>query len=204
MYYLQPISVTLILNLTPIFVLAFSVLFLDEKPSFPQLLGIGLSLCGVFTFFYSSLQVLEEVTGLVVTLFSGIGWAAYMVLSRCLLRDSEENVMVMTSYSMVLGVLMLLATAEASGNIASVSFTGWSIIAWLSIVNTAVAFVLWNHSLKSLKVYEQSILQNTMLVQIALMSTVFLNEQLTMNKILGMTMVFFGVLVVQLKRQTKI
>ena len=127
-----------------------------------------------------------------------------MVLSRCLLRDSEENVMVMTSYSMVLGALMLLATAEASGNIASVSFTGWSIIAWLSIVNTAVAFVLWNHSLKSLKVYEQSILQNTMLVQIALMSTVFLNEQLTMNKILGMTMVFFGVLVVQLKRQTKI
>jgi len=102
LYYLQPITVTLILNLTPIFVLAFSVLFLDEKPSFPQLLGIGLSLCGVFTFFYSSLQVLEEVTGLVVTLFSGIGWAAYMVLSRCLLRDSEENVMVMTSYSMVL------------------------------------------------------------------------------------------------------
>ena len=42
LYYLQPITVTLILNLTPIFVLAFSVLFLDEKPSFPQLLGIGL------------------------------------------------------------------------------------------------------------------------------------------------------------------
>jgi len=199
LYYLRPVTVTFILNLTPIFVLAFSAAFLKEKPSLRQFLGIVLTLGGVLVFFYDSLQASGEAVGILITLASGIGWAAYLFLSRHYLRLNRENVIVLTVCSMTLGALMLLGTTALTGNITNVSFGGWAIIAWLSIMNTAAAFALWNHALKTLKAYEQSILQNTMLIQITLLSVMFLDEQLTLQKVLGMAMVFIGALTVQLK-----
>ncbi|MCW4020466.1 MAG: DMT family transporter [Candidatus Bathyarchaeota archaeon] len=200
LYYLQPVTVTFILNLTPVFVLVLSVFFLRENPSLVQLGGIALTLGGVLVFFYDALPVFEEVTGILVTLVSGIGWAAYMVLSRHYLNERKENVIVLTVCSMGLGALMLLGTTALTGNIITVSFRSWIILLWLSIVNTAFAFALFNHTLKSLRAYEQSILQNSMLIQIALLSHVFLFEQLVLQKILGMAVVFIGLLIVQLGR----
>jgi drug/metabolite transporter (DMT)-like permease len=199
LYYLSPITVSFILNLTPVYVLVFSVLFIGEKPSAIQLLGIILSMLGIVVFFYGSFQMLVEIMGVLAALLSGLGWAAYMILSRHYLKKNRGNVMVFTTYSMLLGSLMLLGTTVLTGNITSVSANGWAIIFWLSIVNTALAFVLWNHALKTLKVYEQSVLQNTMLIQITLLSVALLQEQLTLQKIFGMVMVFIGVLIVQLK-----
>jgi drug/metabolite transporter (DMT)-like permease len=203
LYYLSPVTVTFILNLTPVYVLVFSTLFIGEKPSTTQLLGIVLTLFGIVVFFYGSFQTLVEMTGLIATLLSGLGWAAYMILSRYYLRKDRENVIVLTTCSMSLGSLMLLGTTLFTGNLTSVSANGWVIIFWLSIVNTAFAFALWNHALKTLKVYEQSVLQNTMLIQITLMSVIFIQEQLTLQKIFGMAIVFIGVLIVQLKAHSQ-
>lgn len=203
LYYLQPVTVTFILNLTPVFVLILSALFLKEKPTYIQLIGISLTLSGVLVFFYDSLLVIEEIIGILVTLISGIGWAVYMIVSRYYLRENKENVIVLTTCSMTLGSLMLLGTTVLTGNITIVSFNGWVIILWLSIVNTAFAFILWNRALKTLKAYEQSILQNTMLIQITLLAYIFLQEPLILRKILGIIMVFIGVLIVQLKPTIK-
>jgi drug/metabolite transporter (DMT)-like permease len=199
LYYLQPVTVTFLLNLTPLFVLVFSALFLDEHPSSVQLVGIALTLGGVVVFFYDALASVGKVTGVLVTFVSGVGWAVYMIISRYYLSGNVESVITLTTCSMVSGSFMLLGATILTGNIVAVSFSGWVIILWLGVVNTAVAFTLWNHALKALKVYEQSILQNTMLIQIALLAFVFLHETLDAQKILGMVMVFIGVLIVQLK-----
>jgi len=70
----------------------------------------------------------------------------------------------------------------------------------LGVVNTALAFFLWNHALQRLEAFEISVLQNTMLVQIAVLSWMFLGEQLTVAKLIPMALVFIGALVVQLRR----
>jgi len=198
LYYLPAITVTFILNLTPVFVVVLSTIFLREVPSFIQLLGIIFVLLGVRVFFIGSTLIFNEALGIVVTLISGIGWATYMVLMRHYLRKNQENVIGLTAWSMTLGSLMLFGAAIFSGNLTMPSHRGWIIILFLSVVNTALAFVLWNHPLKTLKAYEQSILQNTMLIQITLLAYVFLKETLTLYKIVGMSMVFCGVLLVQL------
>jgi len=198
LYYLSPVTVSFILNLTPVYVLIFSVLFIGEKPSIIQLLGIILSLVGIVVFFYGFLQILVEITGVLATILSGLGWAGYMILSRYYLKK-KENIFIFTTYSMLSGSIMLLSITMFTGNATSVSANGWAIIFWLSIVNTALAFALWNHALKTLKVFEQSILQNTMLIQITLLSIVFLQEQITLQKVFGMVMVFIGVLIAQLR-----
>ena len=58
LYFLNPVTVTFILNLTPIFVLGLSIVLLNEHPSTIQLLGITLTLIGVFIFFYAKGQIL--------------------------------------------------------------------------------------------------------------------------------------------------
>ena len=199
LYYLPPITVTFILNLTPIFVLTLSILFLNEKPSPLQLIGITLTLCGVYIFFFNSIQVIEQTLGIVITLVSGLGWSIYMIILRYYFRENAENVYILTFCSMISGAFLLLATAALTGNLIKVSNNSLIVILWLSLVNTSLAFILWNDASKSLKAYEQSTLQNTMLIQIALLTYIFLNKQLVLQEILGMVMVFIGVLIVQLK-----
>jgi len=199
LFFLNSVTVTFILNLTPLFVLGLSVFFLNEWPSTVQLIGIILTIFGVIIFFYDALGDVEMVTGVLVTLISGVGWAFYMIISRRYLVKDNESVITLTSMSMLFGAFMLLGATGLTGNMVNVSFSGWMIILWLSIVNTAVAFFLWNHALKTLKAIEQSILQNSMLIQIALLAFFFLQEPISEQKILGMIIVLSGVLMVQLR-----
>lgn len=135
---------------------------------------------------------------MVVTALSGVGWAVYMVISRHYLKDGRVDVVELTTYSMGSGSLMLLGTTAITGNITLPSLNVWIIILWLSAVNTALAFALWNHALRALRAYEQSILQNTMLIQITLLAYTLLGEALTTSNIVGIAAVFIGVLIVQL------
>lgn len=76
----------------------------------------------------------------------------------------------------------------------------WLIIGWLAIVNTALAFTLWNNTLRTLTAVESSVINNTMLPQIAILAWLFLDEPLTPAQITGLVLVGFGTLVVQLWR----
>ena len=199
LFYLNLVIVTFILNLTPLFVLGLSVFFLNERPSRVQLMGIMLTLFGVFIFFYDALADVGMITGILITLIGGAGWALYLLLSRRYFVENNESVITVTSISMLFGALMLIGATGFSGNIVNVSLNGWMIILWLSILNTAIAFFLWNRALKTLKAIEASILQNTMLIQTALLAFFFLQEPITAQKIIGMVIVFLGVLIVQLR-----
>jgi drug/metabolite transporter (DMT)-like permease len=66
------------------------------------------------------------------------------------------------------------------------------------LVNTAFAFTLWNHTLKVLTAVESSVLNNTMLVQIALLAWLFLDESLDARQLAGLALATAGVLLVQL------
>ncbi len=77
------------------------------------------------------------------------------------------------------------------------------IIAWLAIVNTAFAFTLWNKSLQTLTAVESSIINSTMLPQIAILAWLFLGENLNLRQILGLGLVTLGIVIVQVWRGKK-
>jgi drug/metabolite transporter (DMT)-like permease len=201
LFFLNSVTVTFILNLTPLFVLGLSILVLDEWPSRVQFIGIIMTLIGVIIFFFDVFADLGTLTGVVITLISGIGWAIYITISRQYLAKDKESVITLASIAMLFGAFMLLGATGLTGNLVPVSLNGWMIILWLGTVNTAVAFFLWNHALKTLKAIEQSILQNSMLIQISLLAFFFLQESISEYNILGMIIVFSGVLVVQLRNR---
>jgi len=79
------------------------------------------------------------------------------------------------------------------------TLANWAIILWLAVVNSALAFTLWNHTLRTLSAVESSIINNTMLVQIAILAWLFLGETLNGRQIGGMILAVAGALVVQLR-----
>jgi drug/metabolite transporter (DMT)-like permease len=197
--YLPAISVTFILNFTPLIVAVLGVFALKEYPRLHQLAGMGLVLVGAYMYFNAPLEG-NSLLGVGITLVSGIGWGFYLVLGRLLFVRDELDPLGVTAFSMGFGTLLLALTAFSVEGLPSVSLTGWGIIIWLGVINTALAFFLWNHALQRLEAFEISVLQNTMLVQIAVLSWMFLGEQLTVAKLVPMALVFIGALVVQLRR----
>ena len=69
---------------------------------------------------------------------------------------------------------------------------------WLAIVNTAVAFTLWNRTLRNLTAIESTLINNTMLVQIAVLAWIFLGEPINAGEGVGLTLAVLGVVLVQL------
>ena len=114
-----------------------------------------------------------------------------------MLKQEAINVVRLTVYLRVLGAILLVITANFIEKSQIISIESWMIIIWLGLVNTAFTFLIWNPASRKIRVFQQTILQNTMLIQIALLSYVFLGEILIINKIFGILLVFAGILVVQ-------
>lgn len=199
LFYLPAVSVTFILNFTPVIVLVLGVAFLGEHPTPLQLGGMGLVLIGAYLFFNTPLSA-YTLLGVAITLVSGIGWATYLVSGRLMFLRERISPLGMTAFSMGFGTAILAAAAFSLEGPSSISLSSWGTVIWLGVANTALAFFLWNHALQRLEAFEISVLQNTMLVQIAVLSWLFLGEELTVMKLIPMALVFVGALIVQLRK----
>jgi drug/metabolite transporter (DMT)-like permease len=98
---------------------------------------------------------------------------------------------------MAVGALVLLAVGVALEGWPRPNLTGWLIVGWLAVVNTAFAFTLWNHTLRTLTAVESSVVNNTMTVQIAVLAIVFLGEQLAPLQLIGLFLAAAGAAAVQ-------
>jgi drug/metabolite transporter (DMT)-like permease len=81
----------------------------------------------------------------------------------------------------------------------SIGLQCWAIIAWLALVNTTIAFTLWNFTLRNLSATESSVINGTMLIWIPILAVVFLDEHITRQELIGLIVAGFGTLIVQLR-----
>jgi drug/metabolite transporter (DMT)-like permease len=199
LYYLPSVSVTLILNFTPILVLILNRVVSGDIPRKDQLAGMTLVLLAASLFF--SDQIIEyNLQGVIFTFISGMGWAGYMVAGKTLFKSTEISALGNTAFSMAMGTALLSSSAYFIEGARFISMPGWLIIIWLGVVNTALAFFLWNHALETLEAFELSILQNTMLIQITILSFFFLGEIFHPVKYIYLALVFIGVYIVQSRK----
>ncbi len=98
---------------------------------------------------------------------------------------------------MGVGSVVLVSGGLALEGIPEVSGKAWLIICWLAVINTAVAFSLWNLALRRLSALESSAINNAMLIQIAVLGWRFLNEPLEGTEIAWILLVSVGVLLAQ-------
>ncbi len=93
----------------------------------------------------------------------------------------------------------MLGIGLATQGLGKPTLMDWGFIAWMAVVNTAFAFTLWNHTLRTLTAVESSILNSLMMPQIAILAVIFLDETLSFKEVSALVLVGLGVLAVQLR-----
>jgi drug/metabolite transporter (DMT)-like permease len=197
--YLSAATVNIMLNFTTIVVALLGTFVLQERLSPAQWFGVIISIIGAMIYFYPINFPSNELIGIAIMIVGIFANAISSVLGRKVNRDGLRDPITVTSVSMSAGAIILLISGITFQGMPSLSPTNWGFVLWLAVVNTAIAFTLWNRSLQTLTAVESSIINNTMLIQIPILAWVFLGEALTTQKIIGMIIAGTGTLIVQIR-----
>jgi drug/metabolite transporter (DMT)-like permease len=198
--FLPAATLSLLFNFSPIIVAVYSSVLSHEPPSILQWGGIVLSVIGAAVYFLPLHIPLEQRLGLTVALICILANAGASLLGRRINHQGDLRPILVTSVSMGIGGLLVLIVGVVTQGFGQLDLPQWLLIGTLAVVNTALAFTIGNHTLRTLTAVESSIINNTMLPQIAILAWVFLEEPLRPQHILGIVFVGVGTLIVQLWR----
>ncbi|NDL59725.1 DMT family transporter [Phytoactinopolyspora mesophila] len=192
-------TTSLLLSFTPVVVALLGIAFLAETPRAMQWVGVAMYLVGAALFLYPVDFPAQQLVGIGIAVVGLIANAAAAVLGRSANRGGALSPLVVTVVSMGIGSVVLLVSGVATQGLPTLSASSWAIVGWLAVVNTAFAFTLWNLTLRTLSATESSIVNQTMLIQIAILAWIFLDESLGVRQIAGLAVAALGMLIVQLR-----
>ena len=199
--YLPAITVNLLLSFSSVVVTLLGIALLNEQPTIFQWSGMAVYLVGALIFFYPASFPASQLFGLLVVIGGVLTNAGSSVLGRYVNRSGDLPPLTVTLVSMGLGAAVLLAVGLLSEGWPRLTWLNWAIVGWLAVVNTAFAFTLWNHTMRTLSALESSIINGMMMVQIPILALLFLGEEITWRAGFGMGLAFVGILMVQVWRR---
>lgn len=197
--YLPAVTVNLLWSFSSVAVAFLGIIWLSERPTFFQWSGIVLAVIGAFIYFYPVTIPEAQIFGVFVALIGISANAVSSIMGRDINRSVKYPPLIVTVVSMGAGSIALLATGLYVEGVPVMGLKSWSIIIWLALVNTAFAFTLWNHTLRTITAMESSIINGTMLIWIPIFAVLFLGESVTGKGIIGLVAVGAGTLIVQLR-----
>lgn len=177
--------------------LLISGMLVGEKPRLEQYLGVVVVIVGAIVFLGN--QVLGgTLIGIALLVLAEAGYAFNNAVSRVIGKAHQDNVTLpLALIGNGIAALVLIPVGLLSDGIPQI---GWNsqLMIGLLVVGAIFAFggLMWSNVLDKLRVIEASILSNTMIIQISLLSVLFLHEVLTPHNIVGGSLVLIGALVV--------
>lgn len=198
--YLPAVTVNLLWSFSSVIVALLGMIWLSETPTLFQWGGIALAILGAFMYFFPATIPQAQIFGVFIAGIGILANAVSSIMGRDINRAGKYSPLLVTVVSMGAGSLALLGTGLWIEDPPVLGLKSWAIILWLAIANTAFAFTLWNHTLRHLTAMESSIINGTMLIWIPVFAVVFLGERITGKEIVGLVLVGFGTLIVQLRR----
>lgn len=197
------VSVSLILNFSAFVIPVLGIFFLREHVTSKQWMGTAVFLVGVIIYFYPISIPTKEVFGLLMAITSMLATSGASVLGRSINRLQRFSALTVTLVSMGIGSMVMLTIGIITQGLPALSLESWAIVIWLAVVHTAFAFTLWNHTLKQLSSTESGMINNTMLIQIAILAWIFFGEALDGKAIIGLVFAVLGALIVAIYGQSK-
>ncbi len=191
-------TASLILSFSPVAVALLSAAFIGERPRTVQVAGVSIYLLGAALFLLPVTVSGAYGLGLTAAVAGMAANAVSSVLGRHANRSMPASPVTITVVSMGIGGATLLFTGIAIEEAPVLSARFVAILLWLSIVNTAFAFTIWNRTLATLTALASSVINGTMLIQIAVLAWIFLGESPGPRQLVGLILAGAGGLAVQL------
>lgn len=201
---LPAVTVSLILQLSSLLVTMGGMVILKEVPTWLQWSGVGMNLTGILLYFAPFGIAGNQVLGLGVAAICLIANAATTLIGRKLNKARTVGPLLITGLSMGVGASIMLLAGWLTEPRVILSVTNISITLWLALVNTALAFTLWNYTLQTLTAMESSIINGTMLIFVVIGAVLFLGEKVDVKGVIGLTLTGIGAVLVQLRKNNRV
>jgi len=198
--YLPATTVSFLMSFNPLLVLGAALLWLKEYPSRRQIIGLVIALVGSAIFFASGLKP-DGVMGLLIVLVGLVAFSAFGVMGREVARERQVSTILLTGLPLAMGGACLLLIGLPLEGLPHMTVTAWGLVLWLAVVNTAVAYMLYNHALIVLTALEMNILLNLTPLVTALWAWFLLQERLTWIEGVGMLVAVVGIGLAQQMRK---
>lgn len=190
----SPTNAALVNSLNPGMIAVASAIYLREKISRIQGLGILVSLLGVFIIMTNGNLLQIFVThynkGDLLMIIAIIAWTFYSIISRILTSIPPITA---TAVSGLIAVIIMAPVVIIQGiditNISAVAVTG---IAYITIFPTICSFIFWNMGVRAIGAGKAGVFLNLNPVFTAIISWI-IGEKITAVQVLGGLLVFLGV-----------
>ena len=199
---LQTVSSTtasLAISLVPIPIVLLEIFHLKERPSRVHLAGILVAIAGSAVFFSSGLHG-TTLASLGLLALATISFSFMPVLGRDLTRKQAVSTIELTGIPLAIGGGALLVLAAVFEGLPRLPIQTWGIIVALALVNTLVAYLLFNHALRRLRAGEANVLLNMTPVATAVIAWGAFGDRLTALQMAGIAVVILGATLAQRRR----
>ncbi|HEU68079.1 MAG TPA: EamA family transporter [Candidatus Acetothermia bacterium] len=154
---------------------------------------------GSVLFFLPTLEV-GDATALGALAVAILAFAVLPVVGRELARDQSVGTIPLTAIPLGIGGGVLLVMALGWEGLPRLPLPAWGIVGGLALVNTALAYLVYNHALRSLTATEANVILNLSPLGTALLAWVTLGETLSPLRIVALATVLLGAGLVQVRR----
>jgi drug/metabolite transporter (DMT)-like permease len=199
----------LLLNLTPIFAVILAAPILQERITLDKFLGllvatIGVTLIVLNTAPEPTIPQVQRIIGDIIVIASTAFFAINGIAGKIAMKN--EHAVSVTFYSTLSAVPFIWISAAFLGDLTALftmSLEAWIVIAWVVIVNTVFAFVLYYESMKYIEAGRVQIILNLVAVWGVIFSVTILGETVTILQIAGGFLTVIGVILAQMTQIRK-
>jgi drug/metabolite transporter (DMT)-like permease len=197
--YLPAVTVNLLWSFSSVVIASLGIVWLSERPRLLQWAGMLIAIVGAVIYFYPVAIPQSQTIGFIVAALGILANGAASILGRDINRLGRHSPLAVTVISMGVGSILLLVAGFVFEEPPTLNLQSWAIVIWLALINTAFAFTLWNHTLRTLTAMESSVINGTMLVWVAVFAVLFLGETISPRQLTGLVAASIGTIIVQLR-----
>jgi drug/metabolite transporter (DMT)-like permease len=202
--YTTPMNAALVNSINPVVLVLFSLLFLKERISSKNCIGLLISLLGVLLVLTKGQfqQIFNNTynQGDLIMLVAILVWTIYSIIGK---KAKAIPPIAGTSISVIFALLMMLPMIFFSGTGFNLTLSNQAIIGivYMGIFPTVGSFIFWNVSLQYIDASKAGIYLNLITVFTAIISLI-LGNPISIIQVLGGILVFIGVYLTNKKSGT--
>ena len=139
-----------------------------------------------------------QLLGDVFVFSAGVVWAFFIVYTKQVLLDKDQDALQLSAVVVIATALVLLPSAVIVGALTSsrISFQGWGLILYMAVACTVLPYAMWIVALKSVTVTVASVVGMLEIVAAMVLSWVFIGEVYNTTTLLGALLVLAALFVV--------
>lgn len=193
------IVATFLMSLGPVFTLLFSRILYKEKLNKEKIVALILTALGTILLVTngSTFNLDFNFLGVIYGLLSGICFGLYPIISKTISGNNNPNIIMI--YSFIIVVIMLLPLLNVKNFIFYHRLTyNFFISILFAIVPTLFCHLLFIKSLNYISATKAGIITLLQIPAATIFGVLFLNEQISFWKIIGMLLIITGILFIKL------